>query len=117
MPDRLPIRAAKDVATIYHCRQVILCAWDGERTHVVTYGQTVEDCDQAAQGGDRIKEALGWPESLNAVPSRVKALQAKVEEQDARIQALETTLEKERVRRIQEAERRAAENQIARNGS
>lgn len=63
MPTRLPIKAAKDVAREYDCRQVILVAWDGERTHVVTYGKTTEECDQAAQGGDLVKKALGWPKS------------------------------------------------------
>lgn len=80
MPKRIPISAAKAVATEQGCSQVIICAWDGRRTHVVTYGASVEDCDQAAQGGDRIKAALGWPEHLKATPSRVKALQRQVEE-------------------------------------
>jgi hypothetical protein len=85
MPLRLPIAAAKNVATKYSCRQVILMAWDGERTHCVTYGKTAEDCDQAAQGGNRIKAALGWPESLMAEPSRVKKLKARIAELEASI--------------------------------
>jgi hypothetical protein len=84
MPRRIPIKAAKEFARAYGLRQVILCAWDGERTHVVTYGASVEDCDRAAQGGDRIKAALGWPETLNTVPSRVAALQARVDQLLAR---------------------------------
>ncbi|HEY1753699.1 MAG TPA: hypothetical protein VGG29_20750 [Caulobacteraceae bacterium] len=85
MPRRIPIAAARELAKQLGLRQVILLAWDGERTHVVTYGKTVEDCDQAAQGGDKLKAALGWPESLNAIPSRVKALQAKVDRLEAAI--------------------------------
>lgn len=85
MPARIPIAAARQLAEKWACRQVIVCAFDGEVSHVVTFGKSVEDCDQAAQGGDRIKAALGWPESLNAVPSRVKTLQAKVAKLEAAI--------------------------------
>ena len=78
MPARVPIAAAKGVARSYGLRQVILAAWDGERTHVVTFGVSIEDCDQAALGGNKIKKALGWPEDANCLPSRVKALQAEL---------------------------------------
>lgn len=64
---RLPIKIAKDVAKKYKLKQVILCAWDGERTHIVTYGQTLADCGQAAQGSDLIQAALKWPEALRNV--------------------------------------------------
>jgi hypothetical protein len=81
MPKRIPIQAAKDVAAKYACRQVIIAAWDGALTHIVTYGESVEDCDQAATGGNFIKKALGWPESLcNAEPSRVTKLKARIKE-------------------------------------
>src|ERR1043166_9750175 len=87
MPKRIPISAAKQVAKEQGCRQVIIMAWDGETTHCVTYGTTVEDCDQAAQGGNKIKKALGWPESLMAEPSRVKALKARIKELEAQLHA------------------------------
>ena len=81
MPKRIPIKAAKDLAKEYDLKQVILCAWDGKLTHIVTYGKTLEDCDQAAQGGNKIKKALGWPEELcSDEPSRVKKLKKKIEE-------------------------------------
>lgn len=76
MPKRLPISAVRGFAQAHDLQQVIVCAWDGAYTHVVTYGVGVEDCDQAAQGGDRIKKALGWPEDVNCLPSRVKRLTA-----------------------------------------
>jgi uncharacterized Rossmann fold enzyme len=86
MPKRIPISAATKLAEELGLRQVILVAWDGEQTHVVTYGKTTEDCDQAAQGGDVIKKAIHWPDSLlNTFPSRVKALKAKVAELEAKI--------------------------------
>jgi uncharacterized protein YuzE len=74
-------KQAKDIAQEYNLKQVILCAWDGERTHIVTYGKTLEDCDQAAQGGNKIKKFLGWSEELcEAEPSRVKKLKKEIEQ-------------------------------------
>jgi hypothetical protein len=74
MPKRIPIAAARRIAEQHDCRQVILVAWDeGGRTHVVTYGKTLQDCAQAAAGGNFVKRALGWPEALsNDVPARSK---------------------------------------------
>jgi hypothetical protein len=73
--ERLPIARAKEIAERHDLDQVILVAWskkDG-RTHVVTYGRSLEDSAQAAEGGNRVKRALGWPETLcNAVPARVR---------------------------------------------
>lgn len=66
---RIPVAAAKRVAEDYGQRQVVIVTWDGETTHVVTYGATVADCAQAAEGGNFVKRALGWPERLcNARP-------------------------------------------------
>lgn len=73
---RMPIRAAKNISKEYDQDQVILLTFDKKTglTHVVTYGKTLLDCEQAAIGGNRIKrEILGCPEHLcNAVPRRVK---------------------------------------------
>ena len=74
MPEHFPISAAKALAKAQGCSQIIIAAWDGERTHIVTYGDTVEACDQAAQGGDKIKAALGWTDVPMALPSRVQSL-------------------------------------------
>lgn len=79
MPARIPVTVAKRLAKELDLRQVILLAWDGKLSHVVSYGATIEDCDQAAQGADNMKKAMGWPESLNTAPSRVKKLQAEVD--------------------------------------
>lgn len=88
MPARIPIKAARAFAKEHGLQQVILVAWDGRQTHVVTYGKTTVDCDQAAQGGDLIKSALGWPTSLNELPSRVKRMQAKIEALEATVKKL-----------------------------
>lgn len=79
MPDRLPIQDAKEIAHRRGLRQVILLAWDGQRSHVVTYGKSLEDCDQAAQGGERMKKLMGWP-NWEAQPSRVKKLSSQVKQ-------------------------------------
>jgi hypothetical protein len=79
MPKRIPIQAAKKLCAKLGCRQVIVVAWDGDSTHVVTFGRSIEDCDQAAQGGNKVKTALGWPESLcKDEPSRVKKLKDRI---------------------------------------
>ncbi len=71
MPKRIPIAAAKRFAEEHGLQQVIVLAWDGERTHCVTYGKTAKDCEQAADGGNKLKRALGWSEELcNTKPAR-----------------------------------------------
>jgi hypothetical protein len=81
VPNRIPISTAKRVAKDHDLQQIILVAWDGTLMHVVTYGKSVKDCDQAAQGGNRVKAALGWPEILqSAEPSRVTKLRALLKE-------------------------------------
>jgi len=73
MPKRVPIKAAKDVAHKYGLSQVVVVGWDGKLTHVVTYGTTLEQCEQAAIGGNKIKRWLGFPEQMcDAMPARVK---------------------------------------------
>jgi len=72
---RIPISEAKRISKLYEQDQVILVTWDktNNRTHVVTYGKSITDCEQAAQGGNFVKKALGWPENLcNTKPSRSK---------------------------------------------
>lgn len=59
---RLPIKVAKDVSRLFGLDQVCVIAWDGTRSHVVTYGKNGEQCRQAALLGDKIKTMLGWPD-------------------------------------------------------
>jgi len=71
----IPIASAKKIAEQYDKDQVIIIAWDKTHklTHVTTFGKTVEDCKQAAQGGNKLKQALGWPDELcHALPVRAK---------------------------------------------
>jgi hypothetical protein len=90
---RIPIAAAKRIAKDHDLRQVILVAWDGKLMHVVTYGKSVEDCDQAAEGGNRIKKGLGWPEMLcKEEPSRVKKLQSALNRRTRLLQTIASGL-------------------------
>ena len=76
----IPISAAKAIAEKYDKQQVIIVAWDPVfgKEHVTTYGTTLEACAQAAQGGNRVKRALNWPEELcSAQPARVRRKKAK----------------------------------------
>ena len=52
MTKRIPISAAKRVAQEHGLKQCLLIGWDGERVHVVTYGATKADCEQAAKAQD-----------------------------------------------------------------
>lgn len=86
---RLPIKCAKEVSDRYNLRQVILLAWDGTMTHVVTYGKSLDDCAQAAQGGNLVKKAMGWPpDKCKCKPSRVKKLEYQITELKHKIKTL-----------------------------
>lgn len=71
----IPITEAKSISKKYGQNQVIIVTWDktNNRQHVVTYGQSITDCKQAAIGGNFVKKALGWPDDLcHAKPAIVK---------------------------------------------
>lgn len=72
---RIPIKTAQDIGDKYGYSQVIVVAWDKEAnvTSVTTWGKSLNDCEQAAIGGNFVKKALGWPNHLTeAKPARVK---------------------------------------------
>ena len=72
---RIPTTEAKRLAKLYAQNQVIIVTWDKiyNRQHVVTYGLSVADCEQAALGGNFVKKALGWPdEQCHAEPARMR---------------------------------------------
>ena len=74
MSKRIPISWAKKIANELGYTQVVIHAYDGETgtQHVTTYGKSLEDCDNAAKGGNAIKKLLNWDEELcDAKPSRV----------------------------------------------
>jgi len=86
MNKRIPIRVVKDIAREFKLDQVIMVAYERDAkkeehmTHVVTYGKTKVDCLQAAQGGNVVKKALGWPDSLRAEPTRIEQVKEDAQE-------------------------------------
>jgi hypothetical protein len=82
---RIPIKAAKEFAKAQGLDQVIVLGYSraNNLTHVTTYGRTVEDCSQAAMGGNAIKkEILNWPDALcRSAPPRAKRKGAKTLQQ------------------------------------
>jgi len=74
----IPISELKNFAKQYGYDHVIVFATSGKMEYVATYGHTLEECDRAAQFGSKMKDALGWPESMHAIPSRVHALQTQI---------------------------------------
>lgn len=90
MPKRIPIARLKEFAKANGLHLSILFAWDGERSHIVTYGTTLQDCDKAAEFGNAIAKQLGWPANLcDATPSRVKKLQNEIARLTQRVNTLE----------------------------
>ena len=88
----IPIKALKEISQKYGYDHIICFATKGKTQYVATYGTTIQACDEAAQFGDKMKDGLGWPESLHAAPSRVRALQKRVKELEAQLQAAEHPL-------------------------
>ena len=72
---KIPIIAAKRIADEYGYSQIIIHAYDGETGMqcVATYGKSIKDCENAADGGNTIKKLLNWPEELcNTKPNKSK---------------------------------------------
>ena len=72
---RIPITAAKRISDMYGQSHIVVVTWDkvNNRQHVVTYGKSVTDCEQAAIGGNNIKKASNWPDELcHDEPARVR---------------------------------------------
>ena len=94
---KLPIEVAQRIAEEHSCWQVIVVAWDGNQTHVVTYGVSEDDSEQAAQGGNFVKTALGWPEELcNTESTKTIKLRAQIDDLQSRNSHLEGELERVR---------------------
>lgn len=83
MSKRIPIKAARDFAKANGLRYVVIFArGPGSVSHVVTYGNTVEESAAAAKLGNHMKRGLGWPEKLQATPARVARLRRAAEQMD-----------------------------------
>lgn len=77
---QIPIARAKEIGNTLGYDQVIIVAWDASSgtQSVTTWGSTLEYCSHAAEGGNFVKKALGWPEEqCQAKPARVKRKESK----------------------------------------
>jgi hypothetical protein len=83
----IPVSTAQSIAESFDLRQVIIVAWDGKNTHVVTYGGSDADSANAAAGGNVVKKALGWPKNIDTESPKVQALQARIVELEMRLNA------------------------------
>jgi hypothetical protein len=70
--ERIPIKAARDFTKAHGLRYVVIFACGAKTSHVVTYGNTVEESGAAAELGNKMKRGLSWPEKLQAWPARVR---------------------------------------------
>lgn len=69
----IPINAAKEISKKYEYPEVVIFAFDpvSGMQHVTTYGETIDQCKDAARAGNFLKKALCWPEKLcHAKPVR-----------------------------------------------
>lgn len=82
MSTSIPHDELKMLAEKYSLTHVVMLAnqSDPYMDYVVTYGDSVKTADQAAEFGNRLKDAMGWPESLHQqsaqVTERIAALEA-----------------------------------------
>jgi len=81
----IPVKQAEGFAIANGLKQVIIFGHDGENTHVLTWGDTVEHSAQAAAGANHVKKQWGWP-AVDVVESeKVKALRARIAELEAQL--------------------------------
>lgn len=52
MTGKIPVSTARFIAKKHKLKQCLLIGWDGEFVHVVTYGETPDDCAAAAKAQD-----------------------------------------------------------------
>jgi len=94
---RIPIEGAENLAKQYGCDQVIILGWWAKTgsTCVATYGKSLADCDQAAQGGNWLKtHLLKWPEcEALAEPNRVKTLKKRIKELEAYVESIQDAIQ------------------------
>jgi hypothetical protein len=80
-PKHIPISDVSALISKHGLQQAVLVAWDGHHTYVVTDGVDEYAADQAADGGNLVKRALGWPENLcHSVSTRVQGLHKRIKE-------------------------------------
>ena len=71
---KIPIKQAEGFAIANGLKQVIIFGYDGTNTHIVTWGDTVENSAQAAAGANHVKKLWAWPEDTIVESAKVQAL-------------------------------------------
>lgn len=80
MPNLIPPESLQKFCAQFQLSQAVLLAFDGERVHVVTWGNTPSDSDHAAEAGNALKKSFNWPNELcRDISPKVQALLDKVE--------------------------------------
>ena len=102
MPKHISVSSIAAYSKPLGLKQAIRTAWDGERTHVVTWGHDAEQCAQAAVGGNRVKAALNWPADLQCESASTVRLKKRIKELEAEL-AIALDGMAEAVRRVQAA--------------
>ena len=94
----IPHDELKRLAEKHNLSHVIMLAHQANpyMDYVVTWGDSVKDADQAAEFGNRLKDAMGWPESLHQqsaqVTERIAALLAEIDALKSEIELLRVEL-------------------------
>jgi len=71
----IPISTAKEISEKYGYPEVVIFAYDpvSKNQHITTYGETKDQCLDAAKAGNFLKKSLGWPEDMcHAKPRRTE---------------------------------------------
>lgn len=85
---KIPVKALREFCQAQGLQVAVLLGWGSGVQHIVTWGKTIEQCAAAAESGNKLKAAIGWPESLHAEPPRVKKLQNRIKELEAQVAEL-----------------------------
>ena len=86
----IPVLEAREIAHTCGMRQVIIFGWDGEQTHVTTYGKSDVDSAQAAAGANMIKRGWEWPTDTIVEGAKVQALYNRIAELEQELADLDT---------------------------
>ncbi len=78
----IPIMVAEEIARDFDAAQVVVWACDDEGAqHVTTFGTDLVHKQLAADAGNRVRRAAGWPEELcKAKPNVLEKLDALIAE-------------------------------------
>lgn len=88
MPDKIPYEKAEKFARENECKVVVILAWDGSNSHVVTWGESAEQSDFAADTGHQMRCVLNWKDNMYVDSSKVKALKDEIESLKKQISSL-----------------------------